>query len=202
MLASLKRRLDSRLEPECKIDGSIWRMSTEEAGNIQVNFGRHRFQTLSSGSLLKLSQTEAWRNNANVLKGKLVLLGGSFRASRDTHNTPVGRKDGIEILAHSVDTLLPGGRLTRLSDSGFFWIELAVGVILLLPAYYLPRGWSLAILACALPVIAFLASYAAFQIFGYFGSFVPVLAGVFFHEMIEHYLEYHQALATAAGKRR
>ena len=41
-----------------------------------------------------------------------------------------------------------------------------------------------------LPPIALLVSYLAFHLLGYFGSFVPVLAGVFVHEMIEHYREF------------
>jgi CHASE2 domain-containing sensor protein len=190
VLASIEQSRDSHLDPGCNVDPRIWRMTQQETDRIQINFGQHRFQSLSSNSLLKLSQIDSWRNGANALKGRLVLVGGSFRAARDKYNTPIGHMDGIEILAHSIDTLLPGGSLPRISNLGSFWIEFAVGVFFLLPAYYLPRIWALAILVCTLPVMSFLASFVVFQMFGYFVSFVPVLAGVFIHEMIEHYEVY------------
>jgi len=69
-----------------------------------------------------------------------------------------------------------------------------VGLTLLLVTYWLPRGWALIIALIAIPILALLASLLLFQSLGYFASFIPVLAGVFVHELIEHNYEYHMLL--------
>ena len=52
---------------------------------------------------------------APPLLGKIVLLGGAYRAARDTYPTPMRYMDGVDIIANSVDMNLPGNK--GLADS-------------------------------------------------------------------------------------
>lgn len=151
------------------------------------------FDHLSSTALLALADTPQWTMN-NPLKGRIVLLGGSFRAARDKYYTPLGRMDGVDILAHAAQSELPGGAVRSPGGAFFFALDLALGLVLVAGTWLLPRGWSLPAVFLGLPVVAFLASWAAFQSLGYFASFVPVLGGVLIHEVIEHAREYRHLL--------
>ena len=142
---------------------------------------------------MALSAVPGWNGN-NPLKGKIVLLGGSFRAARDRFFTPVGRMDGVDILAHTVHTELPGGAVRRPGGAFFFVADLLLGVLLVAGLWMLPRAWALPAIFVGVPLLAFLASWAAFQSVGYFASFVPVLGGVLMHELIEHVLEHRHLL--------
>lgn len=44
-----------------------------------------------------------------LFEGKIVLIGGSYRAARDAHSTPVGAVNGMDLVAQIIDTELHGG---------------------------------------------------------------------------------------------
>jgi CHASE2 domain-containing sensor protein len=174
-----------------------------EAGGEEklINFigDRRAFDHLSSAALLTLSAVPGWSSGAqNPLRGKIVLLGGTFRAARDKFFTPVGRMDGVDILAHTVHSELPGGEVPRPGGLFFFVVDLLLGVALVSGVWFLPRGWALPAIFLGVPVLAFVASWATFQSVGYFASFVPVLGGVLLHEMIEHFHEHRHLLREHA----
>ena len=168
-------------------------LAREEARLINFIGDRLAFEHLSSTAILALSAVPGW-NASNPLKGKIVLLGGAFRAARDKFFTPVGRMDGVDILAHTVHSELPGGEVPRPGGGFFFAADLLLGVLLVAGVWLLPRAWALPVIFVAMPLLAFGASWAAFQSVGYFASFVPVLGGVLIHELIEHVLEHRHLL--------
>lgn len=165
----------------------------EHAKTINFLGNRLSFDHLPAGALLALAETAEWRKQ-NPLRGKIVLLGGAFKAARDQFPTPVGRMDGVDILAHTIASELPGGEMRHLNKSAFFAMDLVLGLLLVTGTWFLPRAWALLITFLFLPLLAFAASWLAFQSAGYFASFVPVLAGVFIHELIEHVREHRELL--------
>jgi CHASE2 domain-containing sensor protein len=175
--------------------------SGEEGKLINFRGDSRAFDHLSSSALLMLSKTPDWLT-ANPLKNKIVLLGGSFRAARDKFYTAVGRLDGVDILAHTVQSELPGGAVRSPSGTFFFVLDVALGLALVAGTWMLPRVWALPTVFIGLPAVAFLASWGAFQSLGYFASFVPVLGGVLIHELIEHAREHRHLLHENAKMRR
>lgn len=152
------------------------------------------FGHLSAGNLLTLSQTDGWKHSANPLQGRMVLLGGAFRAARDKFDTPAGRMDGVDIVAHNIVSELPGGEVKSPGSVFFFSVDIGLGLLLVAGGWLLPRKWALLAMLVVVTVTAFLASWLAFRSFGYFASFVPVLGGVLIHELFEHFVEHHELL--------
>ena len=158
-----------------------------------INFigDRLAFEQLSSAAVLALSKAPQWLEN-NPMRGRIVLLGGAYKEARDRFPTPVGFLDGVHILAQTVESELPGGGVHETGKCAFFGIDVFLGLSLIAGAYFLPRTWALLVIFLVIPVLALVASWAAFQTVGYFASFVPVLGGVFVHEVIEHVREHHE----------
>lgn len=161
----------------------------EEAKLINFLGGRMSFDHLSAAAVRTLSKVDTWKQS-NPLKGKIVILGGSYRAARDRFLTPAGPMDGVDILAHAVQSELADRKLREPGQAFFFILDVALGVILVLGTWFLPRAFAVPVVLTAIPVIAFLVSLVAFQTLGYFASFVPVLGGVLLHHLIEHVQEY------------
>jgi len=90
---------------------------------------------LHASALLELSKAEGWPGN-NPLKGKIVLLGGTY-GDDDLHYTPVGRMYGVQVIAQLLETELQGGGDKARSPLTIILLELfeCVLVILLFHAY-------------------------------------------------------------------
>jgi CHASE2 domain-containing sensor protein len=152
--------------------------------------GGSPFGHLSAGALLKLAPTPGWVDH-NPLKGKVVLLGGAYREARDYYPTPIGYLPGVDILAHSVRSQLPGGELTH----GPAW-NLALGyfegVLLLVAFYCIPLRWALLVTLLAGPVYGVLVNWMAFHWHGAFLSFVPSFVGLLIFKCVEYAREHRR----------
>ena len=168
---------------------------TQSAEAAKVNFRgpKNAFDHLSISALMTLKDVKnvpAWA--AKPLQGKVVLLGGAYRAARDAYPTPFSYLDGVDIIANTVDMNLPGNK--ELKDTPA-WLKVAgyvQGVVLLAGLYFVSRTWSLLIQVLVVPVYALLVSWLAFQWAGTFVSFVPCVVGIVIHEIVEHATEYHR----------
>lgn len=191
--ASMWKDLEMHGDGQCRIYPAVMASDATfpDYQAVNINYSLHKFHMSSAGELLQLGKTEAWLNpGSNAINGKIVVLGGSYKAARDTYNTPVGKMEGIKILAHSIDTLLPAQQLAVASKSQLFFLDLCLGAGLLLLCFPLPRTWALLIYFLAFPILAFIVSYFAFHLLGSFVSFIPVLIAVLVHELLEHYRDH------------
>jgi CHASE2 domain-containing sensor protein len=171
----------------CKSNGAPIAGSSEEQGRL-INFlgSRDNFRKLTASSILALAKIPEWQNNSDVA-GKIVLLGGAYRAARDRFSTPVGAMDGVEVLAHVVQTEL-GKPLGEAPAWVYVVADITVGLALLAALYHLPPVWrTIGLLSSFL--LAIIASFLIFQGSSYFFSFVPVVAGVLVHHVIEQHFE-------------
>jgi CHASE2 domain-containing sensor protein len=159
-----------------------------------INFAgqNYAFDHLSSGALEQLGNSESWLAS-NPLKGKIVLLGGSYHAARDAYPTPFGYLDGVDIIANTVQSRLPGSELNHEPQwlTIFGYLE---GVILLAGLYFVPKTWSLLITMLTGPIYALAINWLAFQWAGAFISFVPCLVGIFVYQVIAHAKAYRKLL--------
>jgi len=169
---------------------------------INYTGDKYAFNRLSAGSLLQLKgapgdpeatrRWTAWRAQ-NPMKGNLVLLGGAYRAARDTYPTPVGYLDGVDILAHTAQTRLPGRALRSDIENEYLrgWFS-AQGVVILLLSYFIPKAWRLGIVILTGPVYAFVGGWFWFFSGGTFLSFVPYLIGLVLHQIYDHIKDFRK----------
>jgi adenylate cyclase len=146
---------------------------------LRINFvgPEKSFLTIPSTTVASLADPAAAVPADNPLRGRVAVVGATFRDSRDFFQTPVSRLPGVEVHANVID-MLGSRRLIRPSG----WLtSLAIQVLVTLGAagiltFLRPLAGSLA--AIALTLVAGLpASYAAFHGGGYAVDFVlPVLA--------------------------
>ncbi len=159
----------------------------EDSWKINFAGARGSFQSLPSDPLFALSKQNVPVANDNVFRGKIVLIGATFRDSRDFFPTPLGMMSGMEIHANVIHTLLsrsqilPEDRLLALIISLIFAVVTSLFLTLLRPAVVTLLSFA------AIPVLPVF-SYAAFARLGLWVDFVtPLLvihwgayAGAFF----------------------
>jgi len=164
----------------------------ESARPARVNFRgpKNAFDHLSIVTLRKLKNLPAW--TAQPLLGKIVLLGGSYRAARDTYPTPLRYLDGVDIIANTVDMDLPGNKGLAESPTWLNVFGYLEGVALLVGLYFVSRTWSFIIIVLTGPIYALVVNWLAFQWAGTFVSFVPCFVGIVIHQIVEHTIEYHR----------
>ncbi|HEV3215564.1 MAG TPA: CHASE2 domain-containing protein [Vicinamibacterales bacterium] len=178
----------------------------QSSEGLRLNFAgdRFNFTPLSVQDVLKAVEADkkaggqtAWGTDG-LLTHKIVLLGGNYRAARDTQITPIGRLNGVQIHAQAIESELHGGGIGSLE----IWQELALDVVIGY-ALFLVNYWLRSRLAAALavsllliPLLCLGASYAVFSAFAFWLNFIPVVASVLIHVFYEQAREY-QKLAAA-----
>lgn len=116
---------------------------------------------------------------------KIILIGGTFRESRDFYETPVGRLPGLIVNAYAIQAEIDGTGVSELPRYWTFLGDLFLGWLLgyrVSKAHTIRRGilWS----AGMILVAAFI-SFGAFQ-WGYIWvSCIGVVAGIQIHLIIE-----------------
>lgn len=164
---------------------------------IEYSGGPGHFVHLAAGVVLGAADAAAWQN-ANPLQGKIVLIGGQFQEARDRYVTPAGYLDGVDILAHAVASSKKGG-IPEPSHRTFVLADLGIGFALVTLSFFVRGFRMLAISFVAIPFVALAASYALYSYTGYFMSFIPILAAVFLHHLVEHGVE-HWKLTREHGR--
>lgn len=164
---------------------------------------RHReVHFLSASDLLGIAATDGWKHNAPI-KGKIVMLGGTFALSGDvSHETPLGPRAGVELISDAIETELQGPPTTPLSEVLMVFFEL-IGGYFLTAWHFFSKKWSSVILRIlAVPVLALGSSLLAFWSLAYWANFIPVLAGVLLHELHEHFKNHRDLVREIDGLKR
>jgi adenylate cyclase len=145
---------------------------------LRINFvGPARsFLTIPSGAIAPLGDPGAEIATDNPLRGRIVLIGGTFAESQEIYHTPHGPMPGVEVHANIVHMLVTG-RFIR--PAGWGWgLGLQVALVLLSGValvVFRPAVGALVSMAGTLG-IAVPASYALFSHSGVWVDFlVPVL---------------------------
>ncbi|MFP5289130.1 MAG: CHASE2 domain-containing protein [Thermoanaerobaculia bacterium] len=143
---------------------------------------------------------ETWGRNG-PLTGRIVLLGGTYRAARDRHVTPLGMLAGVDLVALAVESDLSCRGVREAAHWVLALLDLASGTLLVSLHYIsMKRCWPLRrvllLSLLAIPALAVAASAVVFHTAGYWLSSLPLLAGVFIHQLYEtgkHYREMYLA---------
>jgi adenylate cyclase len=159
----------ARGEPMSSPAGQLWR----------INFvGPARsFLTIPAGSVLALADPDVAPAPDNPLRGKIVVVGGTFRDSRDFHNTPYGLMPGVEIHANLAHMIL--NRSFIRTPAWILGFALQLLVVLAAGVAVAACRPIVATLACVVGpfIVGVPASFLAFRSGGYWVDFMlPALA--------------------------
>lgn len=143
---------------------------------------------IPAANVLELSESPNWQTN-DLIRNKIVLVGGSY-LGEDSHDTPLGKMPGVQIIANVVETELRGGGLI---PPGFFSIVLLQifdGVLLL--GLFQIFSWRNAVLLTlpAIAVISLACSFLTYYSFSHWMFFAPVMIGVFLIELGDKVKDY------------
>lgn len=133
--------------------------------------------------------TEGWKD---LVRNKVVVLGGTFRAARDRYVTAAGEMAGAEIIAQIIDGELQRKVLGKLNPVMLGVISSLAGLGLAFLNCRFQSGYVLFAGFFLIPVIAFLVSYITAQIASVWLSFLPVLYAVQLHCFWDYVKEFER----------
>ena len=180
---------------DCCQAGAQSTNSSERGLLLNFSGERFNFSPLSARFVLKIAREPGWADNG-PLRNRIVLLGGFFRASRDTQITPIGKMAGVQLMAQAIETELRGGGIRPLNEVLAFILDILAGTILVWFSYRFRLSTALTLSLLAIPFFSLTSSYLAFASFGRWFNFVPVIIGVLIHELYHHAREYHHLLKS------
>ena len=125
-----------------------------------------------------------WWGSSQPIRGRIVIVGGTFREARDTRWTPAGEMSGMEIMAHVIEAEATGGGLAHLSLWMAVVIEILAGLALMWLNWRFPAESRLSLLVngVAVFVLPLAASWLLHRYALYWVNVAPVLAGVWIHQ--------------------
>ncbi|OQW93600.1 MAG: hypothetical protein BWK79_10295 [Beggiatoa sp. IS2] len=177
---------------DCKIEGKRQITDDTELGRrifyripwrLQSN---ERFPTMGDGNpLFELrSAQEITEDRKKIpdsfLQGRIVIIGGSYEASRDIYATPLGRMPGIWVLANATHSLLQHGELKRYEWQK--WVTELVLIIIMFICF--SSFWGIIISWIVVITIMIPINLLLFK-YGVWLSFVLPLFSVLLHHLYE-----------------
>ncbi len=157
----------------------------------------------SEGGALPQAREGVWEKFREGARGKIVMIGGTFRASGDFHDTPAGRIDGLLINAYAVQAEADAAGIREASRPLAVLFDLATGVLMVWAGYRMEQAvgrmrkrsrwrgllarnlirWTMAMSAG----VVLLAAGCTWLLFGrgYLLSFLGVGVGVMLHQIAE-----------------
>jgi CHASE2 domain-containing sensor protein len=143
---------------------------------------------LSASQVMKMAKDRRLPDD-NPFRDKIVLLGGAY-AGEDLHDTPVGRRNGVDILAQAIETELRGGGDPAAGKAVTIFLEIFEGVLtVFLFHFFKDYGFFKALWLNALAVVAialFCSVVAAHSGWG-ITYFIPLLLCVLAFEFAFEY---------------
>jgi CHASE2 domain-containing sensor protein len=131
--------------------------------------------------------------NCDLIKNKIVLLGGAYKAS-DEHDTPFGWMLGVDILAHTIETELNGGGLKPAPKSAIILLEIFDGFVLLFLFQRFRFGKAILLGVVAIPILSMTCSLIAFRSVAFWAYFAPILVAILVQQLWEQAKEYRKTL--------
>jgi CHASE2 domain-containing sensor protein len=157
-----------------------------DSHELVLNFAgdRYRFKRMPARLVLEASQKDYWRTNS-PLKGTIVLVGGTYRAARDSYVTPVGTRYGVELIAQAIESDLQGGGIREINWIVAMLLEFIAGAILIFLNWRFTGRGSVYVNLVAIVLLSITASFLAFNAVAYWLNFTAVLLGIWIHLLWE-----------------
>jgi CHASE2 domain-containing sensor protein len=132
-----------------------------------------------------------WPALLDRFRGRVVLIGGTYAAARDSIATPNGRISGLSLIAAAVETELAGGGMGNVHRLAMLTLDVGLAVLLIYFGYALTLRMMLVGGAAVIAGVTLL-SFFVFSSGLVFLNAAPLLAGVLLHQW-GHRLSGHQA---------
>jgi CHASE2 domain-containing sensor protein len=173
-------------------------------GNERFLDFRYRFITSKASSVLSDSKSEVWKD-ISIFKGKVVLIGGTYRAARDRHATPAGLLNGSQVVAQEAESEINGTSIPSASR----WLTGLLMVLggLATVAIYRWSSLRLSFLISLLfiPLLSVISNWILFHRFAAWGAMVPLVSAVIVVELYTKanvYLDFYKKIVALQSRER
>jgi CHASE2 domain-containing sensor protein len=151
---------------------------------------RYRFPTIEASEFLPSAgiaeSPEIEQRRAQLLEGKIVLIGGAFQEARDSYVTPLGPMQGVELNALAIQTDLSGGGIKEVSEILALLADLVISIFVVGVFYWFGARPRAALVVSFLTIPAsLLFSRLLFSTVAYWFNFIPAAAGMVCHQLYE-----------------
>lgn len=177
--------------------------SADEPRQLMFKFSTYpsNYVGYSAGHVLK--QVEGNRAGwETIAKDKIVLLGGTYRASGDFHMTPVGRIPGVNLVGYAIESHLQNNTIREINPKLVPLIDVLIGLMCVTIGHYLPRRWAILIIPIVFPAVVFVVSFYCFDKLSVWANFVPLLFGIYLHFVHDHFVEDRELKHELAAARK
>jgi CHASE2 domain-containing sensor protein len=166
-----------------------------------LNFtgNRYDFPTYSASFILTAHEADWWKDKS-PFRGKVVLLGGSYRAGRDVYVTPLGTTTGVQLMAQVVESELQGRVISAFNKFLMVIFDFVAWIALVAVYYFCRLSIALWISIIAIPLASLAGSLFAFSSFAYWMDFAPIILGVVIHQLYDHAQEYRRLLKASQNR--
>lgn len=151
---------------------------------------------LTASNVTSFAHSAGWQNN-DLLRGKIVLIGGSY-LGEDRHNTPLGRLTGVEVMANIVEGELRGGGIRPPNNLTIGLLLLFDGFILIALFQLLSFRRALLVSPTVILLLSLACSFLTYRSFSRWAFFAPVLLGVTFAELFDMVKDIYKGWIGAA----
>lgn len=201
---ALVKKYDPDIETRLEADDTprLIRFTGDEIGS-------HRTE-LAASRVLEFAREDWWGNN-NLIKDKIVLLGGSYGGSgkADQSRTPLGEMYGIRIMASVAETELNGGGIKEPGVVALLPLWAFQGLILVLLFHFYPfrnrkvqhaplRWRNVALHLMFILLLAFICSLISSRFSSYWSYFLPVALGLYIYHLLDLLNDWRKATLTSA----
>ena len=174
---------------------------------IQYIGDKRSFAVLRSSVLD--STPDKYFRPGSIFSDKIIVVGGTFKISRDFYATPKGAMSGVEIVANSIDTLLNAKRVKPLNHVLELMFEIIMVLVMTGIFVKLEPLKATVVSLVSIAPLSLAGSAFAFTRLSCWVNFIPTAVSIFIHGEIsffEHYAHLKaevKSLALAlAGKDR
>jgi CHASE2 domain-containing sensor protein len=158
-----------------------------------LNFSGNRYDFPTYAASFVLTAHEAaWWKDKSPFRGKVVLLGGTYRAGRDVYVTSLGMTSGVQLMAQVVESELQGRGISQLNKLLMILFDFAAWVALVAVYYFCRLPVALWMSIVAIPTVSLAGSLVAFSSLAYWADFAPIIIAVLIHQLYDHASEYRR----------
>jgi hypothetical protein len=153
----------------------------------RINFtGKdHNIRALHAADVIR--DSVEGRYFGKYLTDRIVIIGGTYAAARDRYPSAGGYLNGVEILAHSVESEI-SGPIKDLPLTVSAVVNLTLSVLIFLFLFRVRSPFDLLLSAIAVVAFTFISAWALYS-FGFFSSVSSSLFGVPIGVIAEHFVE-------------
>lgn len=185
-LHNVKLRLQDR-EIDPGKHGIEQRMIYSFSNQLSIGNKELNYQRLSAQLITESNEPIS----TDPVRGKIVIIGASYEASRDIHHTPVGAMPGALIITNAVKSLQQFGQLQ--GPPG--WVKLLIeGVLIILMAWAFAHFNSIGGVILTGLAVALVLVPISFYFFKY-GIWIDLAAPILGMQLHEVVANYEEALA-------